>query len=118
LFEFVNERDAPPVAVQPEVLVLSWRVFQLNNGDRHLFAILDSGSLRMTSALASFNVVRGMLTTKSGRHYKLCGPPEEGTVQLAMMHAYALRAGLLDPVDVSDELWAQTDQPGNGLLPT
>jgi hypothetical protein len=115
LLVFLNHRDAPSVGDQPEVVVLSWRVLQAANGDRHLLAIVATGSLRMTSALASFNAAQCTLTTQSGRRYKLCGPPEAGQVQLGLLHVYALRSGLAEAVDVSDELWAMTGHGGTEL---
>lgn len=105
MFEFFNERLAPQVTDQPTVAVLSWRVMQAGNGDRHLLAFLESGSLRITSRLSGFCPVQCELTTKSGRRYHLLGPPERQQPQLVLMDEYALRSGLLDAKDVSDELW-------------
>lgn len=110
MFMFVNERDAPPVTDQPSVAVSSWCVMQGANGDRHLLAFLQTGSLRITSALASFCPTRVELTTQSGRRYQLLEPPERRQPQLGLMHAHALGSGVLEPADVSDELWAQVGQ--------
>lgn len=108
MFVFLNERDAPPVEDQPTVAVNSWCVVQATNGDRHLVAILGSGSLRLTSALASFSPTQCELTTQSGRRYQLPGPPETRQPQLAILHANALRSGLHGAIDVSDEIWRST----------
>lgn len=81
---------------------------QATNGDRHLLAILESGSLRITSSLASFCPARCELITQSGRRYQLTGPPEKQQPQLGLMHANALRSGLRDAIDVSDEIWQST----------
>ncbi len=105
LFTFVNERDAPPVAEQPAVQVKSWRVIEAVNGDRHLLMILDHGPLRITSAIANFDPATAELTTQSGRRYELLCPPEERQVQLSLLAANAIRAGLIDGVDISDALW-------------
>ncbi len=105
MFVFFNERQAPPVKNQPAVAVRSWCVMQAGNRDRHLLAVLESGSLRITSPLAGFCPVQCELTTESGRRYQLLGPPERQQPQLGLMHTNALRSGLLDATDVSDELW-------------
>ncbi len=105
MFKLINERDAPPVADQPTVAVKSWRVMQAVNGDRHLLTILESGPVRITSALCSFDPVRAELTTQSGRRYELVEPPETQPLQLALLHANAQRAGLLDAMDISDSIW-------------
>jgi hypothetical protein len=105
MFMFSNERDAPPVEEQPTVAVKCWRVMQAVNGDRHLLTILESGPVRITSALCSLDPVRSELTTQSGRRYELLGPPETQPVQLALLHANALRAGLPNAVDISDSIW-------------
>jgi len=110
MFAFVNARDAPAVDDQPRVAVASWCVVLGASGDRHLLAFLESGSLRITSALASFCPVRFELTTQSGRRYELLGPPEKRQPQLAMMHAIAFDSGLLLAIDVSDEIWGSTAQ--------
>jgi hypothetical protein len=106
MFILINERDAPPVTDQPTVAVKSWRVVQALNGDQHLLTILEGGGpVRMTSALCSFDPVRAELTTQSGRRYELLVSPETQPLQLALLHANALRAGLLDATDISDSIW-------------
>jgi hypothetical protein len=102
---FVNERDPPPVTEQPAVQVQSWRLFQAANGDRHLLAILDHGAVRTTSAIISFDPASAELTTQSGRKYQVLSPPEARQPQLTMLTANALRAGLVDALDLSDTLW-------------
>ena len=110
MFVLVNERDAPPVTDQPTVAVSSWCVVQTANGDRHLLAFLETGSLRITSALATFDPQLAELTTRSGRRYQLLGPPEKRQPQLGLMRTRALDSGVLEPADVSDELWARVGQ--------
>lgn len=105
MFSFVNERDAPSVTQQPSVQVKHWRAFEARSGNRHLLIILDHGSLRITSSITGFDGVAGALITQSGRRYQLLGSPETGQAQRTQLTAYALRAGLVDPVDVSDALW-------------
>ena len=102
---FVNERDAPSVAEQSIVQTKSWRIVETVAGDRHLLVILDSGSLRVTSATTSFDAAPAVVTTSSGRKYALDGPPESRHSQLALLAANAQRVGLGDAVDVSDSIW-------------
>ncbi len=104
-FCFVNHRDALPVAEQPSVQVKHWRIFRAANGNRHLLIILANGSLRITSAITSVDHATAELTTESGRRYQLLDLPEGRQPERTLLGAYALRSGLVDAVDVSDELW-------------
>ena len=102
---FINERDAPLVSEQPIVAVNSWRVIEALNGDQHLLIILESGSLRTTSAISNFDRVATELTTRSGRRYVLLGPPEARRAKLDLLFANAVRVGIAAFIDISDELW-------------
>jgi hypothetical protein len=93
------------VAEEPTVWVDSWRITKTVSGDLHLHAILESGSLRITSSIVTFVPETATLTTQSGRRYELLGPPESRRLQLTMLNANAVRAGLAAAVDISDDLW-------------
>lgn len=105
VFQLLNDRDAPPVAEQPVVIVKSWRLFQAENGDQHPSIALDHGPLRITSPIVGFNPVSAELTTQSGRRYQLVGPPEVRRLQVEQLVAMGAHAGLIDPVDLSDSQW-------------
>ncbi|HEY4084125.1 MAG TPA: hypothetical protein VGM81_25830 [Burkholderiaceae bacterium] len=102
---FVNERNAPPVADRPVVRLRSWRIIETPPGNRHVVAVLDSGSLRVTSPIQSFDLVTCTVTTTSGRRYELSAPPEAASLPRQLMMASTLRPGLIGAVDVSDAVW-------------
>ena len=103
---FVNERDAPASADQPRVEVSSWRLVQAANGDKRLLAILEGGSLRVTSRIVNFDPVSVELITESNRRYRLMRPPEDRQVQHELLRANASRVGLGDATDISSDLWS------------
>ena len=103
---FVNERDAPAAADQPRVEISSWRLVQAANGDRRLLAILEGGSLRVTSRIVNFDPVSVELITESNRRYRLMRPPEDRQVQHDLLRANASRVGLGDAADISSDLWS------------
>lgn len=47
--QFLNDRLAPDVKLQPCVGLHHWRILILGNGEMYLAAQLDSGSLRVTT---------------------------------------------------------------------
>lgn len=68
------------VEIEPNVILEQWGVFQINKGKktRHLFGKKTNGSIhdgRVSSAIVKFNKKKKIVTTKSGRTYKLEGPP-------------------------------------------
>jgi hypothetical protein len=90
---------------QPTVPVTSWRIFQAGNGHQHLLALLSHGPLRITSPIVRFDAMAAEVTTSSGRTYGLLAPPEGRQIQRTLLAANAVRAGLIDAVDVSEALW-------------
>ena len=91
-FQFFNDRLAPSVESQPLAELHHWRVLARGNGDRHLTAQMDSGTLRVTSKLQCMEVSRGIVRTESGRSYKLCAPPEEDEQLRTLIELNALRS--------------------------
>jgi hypothetical protein len=102
---FHNMRDVPVVASEPTVRPVAWRIVRSSAGSSHLVAVVQSGSLRMTSALQTANEASRTVVTASGRVYELdTGPADDPqTVGLLMARArLELRDGC---EDVSDEVW-------------
>lgn len=64
---FVNERNAPSVAEQPVVVLRSWRIIETSKGDRHIVAVLESGSLRITSPIKFVDLQSRTIITASRR---------------------------------------------------
>jgi hypothetical protein len=61
---------------QPKITLKRWSVFETERAERHFVGLcMESGSGRVSSAIASFDVETRTGTTKSGRCYILSGGP-------------------------------------------
>lgn len=107
--QFLNHRLAPNVESQPSVELQHWRILVRGNGHMHLAAQLDLGSLRVTTKLQCMDVSRGIVTTESGRSYRLCAPPEEDELLRPLIELNALRNLLMISGDVSQAVWNAID---------
>lgn len=120
--QFLNERLAPDVQVQPEVQLDHWRILQRGTGTLHIVAMLGPMTLRVTSALAALDLARAMVKTGSGRNYHLVAPPEEDEdLRILMELRGHLAIGTIS-ADVSDVVWDAVSvgswpAHGGGLLP-
>lgn len=104
-FQFLNDRFAPCVESQPSVELRHWRVLIRGDGELHLVAQMNSGSLRVTSKLHCMEVSRGIVRTESGRSYELCAPPERDEQLRTLMELNALRNLTMISGDVSQAMW-------------
>lgn len=104
-FQFLNHRQAPSVESQPSVKLGHWRILVRADGELHLVAQMDSGSLRVTSKLHCMEVSRGVVRTESGRSYQLCAPPEEDELLRTLMELYALKHFMMITGDESQAMW-------------
>lgn len=65
---------ARPVAEQPSVNLVRWRVFETRLGARHFVGYsLDTHEGRVSSKIENFDPATGKGTTRSGRIYHLVG---------------------------------------------
>ena len=104
---FHNMRDVPVVASEPTVRPAAWRVVRSSAGSWHLVAIVQSGSLRVTSALQTAECASRTVVTGSGRVYELDVGPANDPQTVGMLMARA-RLELHDGCeDISDEVWRQ-----------
>lgn len=72
--------QSPHVSEQPTILLLRWRIFEVEGGsrqgERHLIGYnLDDCEGRVSTAIVSFDQTKGQCITQSGRVYTLIGPP-------------------------------------------
>lgn len=104
-YVFLNDRDAPEVASQPEVNLAHWRILRTDMGDLHLCAKLSDGTLRFTTPLIAVDLSLALAITTSGRRYRLEERPEQGELVRGMLLALAAHWGLEDAVDVSNPVW-------------
>lgn len=120
--QFLNERSAPDVQVQPEVTLNHWRILQGGTGTLHIVAMLGPKTLRVTSALVAIDLAQAMVRTDSGRSYHFTMAPEEDEELRMLMELRGKHAMGTIYADVSDVVWQAMCEglwPGNGarLLP-
>lgn len=108
---FVNQRDAPPPEDEPSTEVHSWRLMKAPSGELHLGTLRDRQAdravVRLTSALARFDMAAHAVTTASGRRYVLIGPPENRPLETMAIRNGAAQLGLAGGIDISAQFWAQ-----------
>lgn len=64
------------VDIEPEVFLESWSVFEVKGGSRHFCGYNASmGEGRVSSPILEFSPMDMTGTTRSGRTYRLVGPP-------------------------------------------
>jgi hypothetical protein len=105
---FHNRRDAPSVTEQPTVVPAAWRIVRTQDGAAHLVAMVEGGSLRLTSALIRVDSASRTVTTASGRLYELGAVPAQDPGIISMLIARALLDFAGGVEDVTLELWGCT----------
>lgn len=111
MLSFSNERDGPEVSVQAVVTPAEWLILQCPQGDRYLMGILSNDAVRSTSAIASALRDPSAVVTSSGRMYHLMqAPAKDPEVRLKLL-GNAMRIGLCDFSDVSEQLWSELINP-------
>ena len=108
---FTNQRDAPPPEAEPSMEVRSWRLMKAPSGELHLGTLRDRQTdravVRLTSALAWFDMAAHAVTTASGRRYVLIGPPESRPLETMAIRNGAAQLGLAGGIDISVQFWEQ-----------
>jgi len=115
---FINHRDAPAAQDEPSIEVYSWRLLKAPSGELHLGTLRDRQAdraiVRLTSALAAFDMAASAVTTASGRRYLLMGPPESRSLECMAIRNGAAQLGLAAGIDISAQCWAQIQQANGG----
>lgn len=77
-----------PVRIEPEITLSSWRVFDVDfdiekvPSSYHLVGIdVSEGDGRVSSPIRKMDLALNIVTTRSGRLYRLAGQPGSGGVQ-------------------------------------
>lgn len=104
---FHNMRDVPVVENEPTVRPVAWRIVRSSAGASHLVAVVQGGSLRMTSALQAADVASRTVVTGSGRVYELDAGPADDPQTIVMLMARARLELHDDCEDVSVQIWKQ-----------
>ena len=106
--DFPSWRQAPDVRAQPEMLIVAWRVFKDQSGERFLVGLLPNGiTLRTTTPIVIVNVVSRSWLTQSGRLYQTPGPPTQDIQLQETMRLLVQAGGVCGALsDATEEIWA------------
>lgn len=70
--------QARPVEEAPEIALVEWRVLETDAGERHFVGLRPTaGTGRVSSAIVEIDINARVGVTRSGRKYRLCGPPRQ-----------------------------------------
>lgn len=95
-----------PVQEHPEAQLVSWRVFELPDGDRHFCGRETTyREGRVSSRVVSFDPESRQGITKSGRCYELVGPPGHNADALYVWGGWCTRNNVEFCEDVSDQVY-------------
>lgn len=108
------------VADEPETVLSPWFVFELKNGNRHFVGrTYYSGYAsegRVSSRIVSFDPDEMVGITRSGRRYKLEGPPGFDSDANYVWHQWKYIGKILDAdtKNVSEEYEKKSNRPSSG----
>jgi hypothetical protein len=99
--------EAPPRIEQQALLLTRWRAMRtLDANDVHLVGFHEDGRRgRVSSPVCTLSLASRTATTSSGRLYVLEGPAGAYLEAELMWTAWCVRHGVVDWVDITDELW-------------
>lgn len=103
---FLNDRQAPSVEAQPSVGLTSWRILELPWTEKRILMLSAEGVMRVTTAIVQLDLIARTATTSSGRIYEFQTPPETTPLIRAALVFNASRVGLIDGIDVSEDIWS------------
>ena len=99
-------RPARSVADQPSVALANWHCMETADGRRHFIGYcIENVSVRVSTAVTTFDVAQLIAVTESGRAYRLQGPPGANVHALNAWREWADRHGLPPWRAVSQEIW-------------
>ncbi|KQW51235.1 MULTISPECIES: hypothetical protein [unclassified Roseateles] len=116
---FDNERGALPPEEDP-CEVHSWRLLKAPSGELHLGTRRDRKTnravVRLTSALAGFDITSRAVKTTSRHRCMLMAPPKSRPLECMAIRNGAALLGLSGGIDISSQFWAQL-HPADSLHP-
>jgi len=101
------------VVGEPEIVLVRWRILELEGGDRHLVgAREDNFTGRVSTAITTFDPSRMMATTRSGRTYQLRGAPGYNADAQYVWEQWCLGNGVRKSSDVTTAVYAEPKSIG------
>ena len=99
--------SVPGVEQEPEILVRPWLVIECGDGNRYVMGYCPAaGAGRTSTAIVEQDFSHRRVRTRSGRLYRLEGPPALDADAAYLWVYYALANGLHGFHDVSGEFWS------------
>ena len=106
-----------PVGVEPEIVLLRWTVREIDAGSRHFVgARADDFSGRVSSAIVNFDSATMIGITRTGRAYRLEGPPGVNQDAEYVWSSWCTTNSVLTYVDVSIDATGYKPESSEGPL--
>lgn len=103
-----------PVSEQPELTLTEWRIYQVQNGDRHAVGwCVEERSGRVSSAIQEVDWGAARLVTASGRVYELQGWPGNDPDARYTWNRWKEVNEVQSAEDVTAEVWAEIQRSRN-----
>jgi hypothetical protein len=104
--------NVPGVADEPHITLKPWLILECSNGKRYAMGYNVGGQEgRASTEITEEDVSAKTVRTRSGRLYRLDGPPGLDADARYVWARYAAREGLTAVKDISADLWPGYD-PG------
>jgi hypothetical protein len=99
---------AANVPDQPCITLLRWRIYEVLGRDFFLAGhALETGRVRVSTALATLDVRKLRAASSSGRVYVMDGSPDAGSTAAYVWHWWSISTALGQWRDATEELWAE-----------
>lgn len=103
-------RRAADVSIEPVVFLRPWRVFQLEDGSRHLCGGEGLFGGRVSSAVMSIDYQAATAVTQSGRIYQLVGEPGSDADTEYVWKHWSAGYNVMHWTDVTSEVWGKIQE--------
>lgn len=95
------------VQTEPVVFLKPWRIFELEDGARHLCGGVGFFGSRVSSAVVSIDYENATATTSTGRIYELIGEPGPDADADYVWQEWAAYYNVRAWDDVTEEVWSR-----------
>lgn len=100
--------EVASVARQPALTLVRWRVLETETGERHLTGwCVENREGRVSSLIRTFDPTNGRAVTRSGRVYRLEGPPGDDRDASYVWLQWSIANKVLEVHDRTDDVYAE-----------
>jgi hypothetical protein len=97
-----------PVARQPALTLVRWRVLETETGNRHLTGwCVENQEGRVSSLVRTFDPATALAVTRSGRVYRLEGLPGDDRDASYVWLQWAITNKVAEVYDRTDDVYAE-----------